>query len=445
MKTITILGAGLVGAMAAVLLARKGHKVTVYEKRPDLRKVKWEDGRTINLALSERGWNALRVLELEEKVREFAIPMYHRMMHDLSGKLAAQPYGTPGQAIYSVSRGLLNQLIMDAAEAAGVKFLFEQKSLHVDLEHTIVYLNDIDTDARQAVKSDIIIGADGVFSMVRNMMQRINRFNYEQHYIEHGYKELTVPAGENGAFKMDKNALHIWPRGSFMFIALPNPDGSFTGTLFLSFEGKNAFGSLKTEAEVHHFFESTFPDLLILAPDVVAEYFRNPACSLVSIRCYPWIFRDNIFLIGDAAHGIVPFYGQGMNAGFEDCVVLHELLEQHPDDWQTVLNAYQEQRKPNADAIAQLALDNFIEMRDKVADPAFLLRKKIEAHLHKTFPEKWIPLYTMIAFHHDISYAQALQTGKAHDRIMDTIMALPDIENTWESLDYKPFLSELVN
>ncbi len=435
------MGAGLVGAMVAVILARKGHRVTVYEKRPDLRKVKWDDGRTINLALSERGWNALRMIGLEDEVRQMAIPMPGRMMHDLQGQLTFQPYGMATEAIYSVSRKEMNETIMNLAEKEGVKFVFEQKCQHVNLEHGIVYLQDIDSGEEKSIQSDLIVGSDGAFSIVRTMMQRTNRFNYEQHYIEHGYKELTIPADAVGGFKIEKNALHIWPRGSFMLIALPNPDGSFTGTLFFPFEGELSFESLKTEKDVLSFFETYFPDVLPLAPDIVKEFFRNPTSSLVNIRCYPWIYGNNILLIGDAAHGIVPFYGQGMNAGFEDCFVLNELLGKYPDDWTTVLKEYQVLRKPNADAIAQLALENFIEMRDKVADEKFLLRKKIEAYLHKTYPDKWIPLYTMISFHSDISYKEAQRIGKQHDEIMNRIMEIEGIEDKWQIIDFQHFLT----
>jgi kynurenine 3-monooxygenase len=439
-KQVTVMGAGLVGAMIAIVLARKGHKVTVFEKRPDLRKVKWEDGRTINLALSERGWNALRLIGLEEAVRQMSIPMPGRMIHALDGKTAFQPYGQEGEAIYAVSRMQLNELMMNMAEKEGVRFVFEQKCQHVNLEHSIIYLNNIDTDEQQALKTDVIVGADGVFSMVRSMMQRTNRFNYQQQYIDHGYKELTIPAGQGGSYLIEKHALHIWPRGHFMFIALPNPDGSFTGTFFFPYEGEPSFDSLKTPAQVRNFFESTFPDVLALAPGIVDEYFRNPVSALVTVRCYPWTYKDNIFLIGDAAHGVVPFYGQGMNAGFEDCVVFSQLLDIHQGDWASLLRAYQQQRKPNADAIADLALENFIEMRDKVADSRFLLRKKIEAHLHQRYPDRWIPLYTMIAFRHDIPYAQARQMGKAHDYILEQVMKVDGIAEKWQELDYEPFL-----
>jgi len=443
-KNISVMGSGLVGAMIAVILNRKGNNVTVYEKRPDLRKVKWEDGRTINLALSERGWNALRVLGLEEKVKKIAIPMPGRMIHDINDKTIFQPYGKENEAIYSVSRGMLNELIMDIAELEGVKFVFEQKCQHVDLEHCIIYLNNIDTDEQQAIKSDIIVGADGVFSIVRSMMQRTNRFNYNQQYIEHGYKELTIPANNLNNWKIEKNALHIWPRGNFMFIALPNTDGTFTGTLFFPYEGDISFDKLKTEKEIQQFFEEYFPDVIKLNPEIVKEYLKNPTCSLVNISCYPWVYKDNIFLIGDAAHGIVPFYGQGMNAGFEDCVILNDLLEENTSNWHETLIKYQSLRKINADAIAELALGNFIEMRDKVSDERFLLRKKIEAHIHANYPILWVPLYTMIAFHHDISYSEAQQIGIKHDEVMKKIMNIENIENIWEGLDYLPFINNLL-
>jgi kynurenine 3-monooxygenase len=272
-------------------------------------------------------------------------------------------------------------------------------------------------------------------------MQRTNRFNYSQEYIEHGYKELTIPPLPSGDWAMDKNALHIWPRGSFMMIALPNLDGSFTGTLFFPFEGELSFDSLKTREEVTRFFATTFPDALQLAPNLVSEYFRNPTSSMVSVKCFPWSYKDKIALIGDAAHGVVPFYGQGMNAGFEDCVVLERIMDEYGDDWGHIFREYQQLRKPNADAIADMAVQNFVEMRDLVADPRFLLRKKIEAHIHDRFPDKWTPQYSMVTFSL-LPYAEAMRIGQRQDRVMDRIMALPDIETQWPELDYASFLEE---
>lgn len=434
-----MLGAGLVGSLLSVMLGRRGYQVKLIEKRPDLRKVKWEDGRTINLALSERGWRALDRVGIVAGVKELAIPMYGRMMHDEKGKLTFQPYGKEGQSIYSVSRSLLNEELMNLAEEQRVQLLFEQKCMQVELEKPAIHLTHVVSGEQQIINPDILIGADGAFSAVRSTMQRTQRFNYQQYFIEHGYKELTIPPKADGSWAIDKHALHIWPRGNFMLIALPNPDGSFTCTLFFPFEGEVSFEKIRTTADVTSYFETFFPDILPLMPNVADEYLQNPTSSLVTIRCYPWSYKDKAVIIGDAAHAIVPFYGQGMNAGFEDCVILDDLMEKHGNNWLQIFKEYQTQRVANAEAIADLALQNFVEMRDYVADPKFLLRKKIEAHIHQLYPELWTPLYTMIAFSH-IPYADALRLGRKQDAIMQQIMTTPDIEEKWQDLDYEPML-----
>jgi kynurenine 3-monooxygenase len=441
-KDITVLGAGLVGSLLSVMLGRRGYRVQLIEKRPDLRKVKWEDGRTINLALSERGWRALDKVGIVGDVKQLAIPMYGRMMHDEKGKLTFQPYGKEGQSIYSVSRSLLNERLMNLAEEEGkVEMFFEQKCMQVDLDKPAIHLTHVVTGEQTSINPDILIGADGAFSAVRSAMQRTSRFNYQQYFIEHGYKELTIPAKADGSWAIDKHALHIWPRGNFMLIALPNPDGSFTCTLFFPFEGEVSFANIRSKADVLKYFETYFPDILPLMPSVAEEYLHNPTSSLVTIRCYPWSYKDKAAIIGDAAHAIVPFYGQGMNAGFEDCVILDDLMEAHQGNWQQILKEYQTHRFPNAEAIADLALQNFVEMRDYVADPKFLLRKKIEAHIHQLYPGLWTPLYTMIAFSH-IPYAEAQRLGRKQDAIMQQIMASPQIEEKWQNLDYRYILQE---
>ena len=360
-----------------------------------MRKVKLDGGRSINLALSNRGIRALREVGLEGILDDKVIPMHGRMIHDNDGELTFQPYGKEGQYINSISRGGLNSTLMDAVEELGGTIVFGARCLGVNLEKTELTL---ELDGKTYVKSfDLIVGADGAFSAIRSAMQVTDRFTYSQEYLDHGYKELTIPPGENGSFLIEKNALHIWPRDSFMLIALPNPDGNFTCTLFLPFEGPQSFASLDSDAAVRSFFEREFPDALKLMPTLPDDFKNNPTCSLVTIRCFPWV-RNKTFVIGDAAHALVPFYGQGMNAGFEDCRVLNDLLNKFNDDWSAVLPAFQQLRKPDADAIAQLAIDNFIEMRDLVADEDFLLRKKIEAKLHELYPDKWIPQYSMVTF-----------------------------------------------
>ena len=292
------------------------------------------------------------------------------------------------------------------------------------------------------LKYDAIVGADGAFSAVRHAMQFTDRFDFSQDFIDHGYKELQIPAGNAGTFKLEKNALHIWPRESFMLIALPNPDGSFTCTLFFPFDGELSFNSLQSDEAIHSFFEKNFPDAMTLMPELINDFKTNATSSLVTMKCYPWV-RNKTLLIGDAAHAIVPFYGQGMNSGFEDCRILNQLLNEHHDDWEKAILDFQQQRKADTDAIAQLALDNFIEMRDLVADAEFLLRKKIEAKLHELYPEQWIPLYSMVTFHDDIRYSEALRIGTKQKKIMDEVMQKPNIESTWEHLDFEQLVRQL--
>jgi len=391
MKNIAIAGAGLVGSLVAIYLRKRGYSVTVFERRSDMRKAGAETGRSINLALSNRGIRALEEVGLADELKKVAIPMHGRLMHDTQGNLSSFAYGKEGQFINSVSRSGLNIVLMNEAEKLGVEFKFEQRVTKVDLEKTSLEVARNQLPVTSNHSFDYIIGADGAFSAVRSAFQFTDRFDYEQDYIDHGYKELHIPPGAGGSFQLEKNYLHIWPRESFMMIALPNPDGSFTCTLFFPFEGTPSFDTVKTRKEVEAFFKETFPDAQSLMPGLLHDFESNPTASLVTIKCYPWV-RHKTLLIGDAAHAIVPFYGQGMNAGFEDCRILNSLLTKHNDNWENMLPEFQQLRKPDADAIAQLALDNFVEMRDLVADADFLLRKKIEAKLYELFPDKWIPL-----------------------------------------------------
>lgn len=436
-KSIAISGAGLVGSLTAIYLKKRGYDVTVFERRHDMRKSGAEGGRSINLALSNRGIRALEEVGLADELRRVAIPMHGRMMHDKHGKLSSFAYGKEGQFINSVSRSGLNIVLMNEAEKLGVKFRFDQRIQKVDFEKTQLFV-----EGKAGEAFDLIIGADGAFSAVRGSFQFTDRFDYEQDYIDHGYKELHIPPGANGSFQLEKNYLHIWPRESFMMIALPNPDGSFTCTLFFPFDGSPSFDMLKTNADVEKFFEETFPDAKRLMPTLLEDFNTNPISSLVTIKCYPWV-RNKTLLIGDAAHGIVPFYGQGMNAGFEDCRVLNDLLNKHGDDWDIVLPEFQKLRKPDTDAIAQLALDNFIEMRDLVADADFLLRKKIEGKLYELFPDKWVPLYPMVTFMDNMRYSDALRTGQKQKLIMDEVMKTPNLEHTWQHLNFPAIVNQL--
>ncbi len=397
-KKVTIVGAGLIGSLLSIYLAKRGYTVEIFERRPDIRKSGMIGGKSINLALSDRGWKGLEGVGIADDVREIAIPMYGRFIHNRDGSSVFQPYGTKEQAIYSVSRSEINMKLMDLAEKQpNVKIHFDERCVTVDRKENTASFENNTSKKVSTLKSDLLFGADGAFAASRlNMQLQSDRFEYQQHYIDAAYKELIIPPGKDAAFLMEKNALHIWPRHTFMMIALPNPDGNFTCTLFMPPEGEKSFAKLKTPEQVKQFFIEEFPDAVPLMPTLVEDFFSNPTSSLVTVKCSPWTFDDRIALIGDAAHAIVPFYGQGMNCGFEDCVVLDGLIEKHKENWPEILKEYQALRKPDGDAIADLAIANFTEMRDKTADPKFLLQKKIEARFSQKYPKKWIPIYSRV-------------------------------------------------
>ena len=443
-EKIVIVGAGLVGSLLASVLAKRGFEVEVYERRPDIRKAELIAGRSINLALSDRGWKALKLIGIEDEIKSISIPMYGRKMHDLEGNLSYQPYGVDNQAIYSVSRGDLNLRLINFAEKNfGVKFFFDMKCTDINLKENIAHFTHQKTKEKSKVNDSRIFGTDGAFSAVRSRLQKTDRFNYSQFYLEHGYKELVIPANEGGSHKIDKNALHIWPRGNFMLIALANLDGSFTVTLFFPFEGKTSFNSIKTKEDVLAFFKETFPDAVPIMTNLTDDYFENPTSSLVTVKCSPWNYEDKVLVIGDAAHAIVPFYGQGMNSGFEDVFLLDKMIGDLNNDWSKIIPEFAKSRKPDGDAIADLAIQNFIEMRDLVADPMFLLRKKIEKKFYTKYPEKWIPLYSQVTFT-DIPYSLALANGKKQEKIMNEIMTLPNIETIWDSDEVEQKILSLV-
>lgn len=441
-KNITIVGAGLVGALQAIYLQRRGYHVTIYERREDMRKAEISAGRSINLALSDRGLKALEGVGIADSIREIGIPMHGRVMHDIEGNLTFQPYGKEGQSIYSVSRGGLNCRLMDLAEKEGAKIYFNHKCIEVDLDNAAATFESMGREIH--AHADLLIGADGAFSEVRGAMMKTPRFNYSQYYIEHGYKELSIPPNADGSMRMEKNALHIWPRGEFMLIALPNTDGTFTCTLFFPMEGERSFSTIDTSEKGEAFFKEMFPDALEMMDDFHKEYRDNPASSMVITKCFPWTWKDKVMLMGDSAHAIVPFYGQGMNSGFEDCTIFNELLESSEGDWNQLLRAYEKSRKPNGDAIAQLALNNFIEMRDSVGDPKFLLQKKIEARFNEKYPQKWVPLYSMVTFSHT-PYHDALKNGEHQEEIMKKVMALPNIEEVWDSKEVEDLILSHLN
>jgi kynurenine 3-monooxygenase len=424
MKSATIVGAGLVGSLWAVYLSKAGYKVTVVERRSDIRKAEISAGKSINLALSDRGWKALDTVGIGDEIREIAIPMHGRIMHDIEGNLNSQPYGKEGQAIYSVSRGELNARMMTIAENAGnAKIIYNEKCENVDLGNGIVYLKNTITGAQSEIKSDLVFATDGAFSAVRyNAMQKLDRFNFSQEYIEDGYREILLPANE----------LHIWPRGRFMLIALPNEDGSFTCTLFMPFEGhKNSFENLKTRDQVDHFFKTTFPDFFELMPNVADAWEDHPLSSLALVRCFPWS-HGKTTLMGDAAHATVPFFGQGMNCGFEDCTVMWDMMQKHGEDWDAIFKAYETSRKPNCDSMQNLSLHNYHVMRDHVADPKFLLQKKLERKMQDFYPDDYMPLYSMVTFS-DVDYAEAEKKGEEQNKRIKKIMNLYDIEALFEN------------
>lgn len=434
-KSAIIIGAGLVGSLWAVYLSKAGYKVRIYERRPDIRKAEISAGKSINLALSNRGWKALDAVGVGDEIRKIAIPMYGRSIHALDGNLTFQPYGKEGQAIYSISRGGINAKMMDIAEEfGGAQITYNTECVGVDTKSGVVYLEDQSTGSKHEDKADVVFAADGAFSAVRyHSFQKKDRFNFSQFYIQDGYREILLPANEDGSYKLEKNALHIWPRGRFMLIALANEDGSFTCTLFMPHDGdENSFENLKTNDQVDNFFKTTFPDFYKMMPNIADAWEDHPLSSLAIMRSYPWHF-DRVALMGDAAHATVPFYGQGMNGGFEDCTVMWELLQKFDEDWEKILPEYSKIRKPDGDALQDLSLENYYVMRDFVADPMFLLQKKIEAKFSSLYPDKWLPLYSQVTFS-EIRYSDAYNNGKRQDQIMKDVMSSVDnIELNWDS------------
>ena len=433
MKNITIVGGGLVGGLLAVFMAKRGHKVDLYERRSDPRRNDMYGGRSINLVVSHRGWTALRAAGVEKAVEEITVPVHARMTHDRDGRTTRLPYSIDNKAIHSVSRGELNcRLLTEAEKFPNVTLHFEHRCVDVHLDTATCTFHDEVSNENTAVIGDVVFGTDGAFSAVRQEMMK-GRFNYSQEYIEHDYKEIAFGPNADGTPRMDPQCLHIWPRRFFMMMGLANLDGGFTGTLFMPNSGEFSFDRIKDEKDLMRFFQEHFADAIPMLPDLAEQYFRNHQSSLVIVRCNPWVHKDKVALVGDSAHAIVPFYGEGMNAGFEDCKVLNDLLNEHGDDnMAAVLDAYNTERVANGNAIADLSLRNFVEMRDLVADPRFILRKRIEGRIQQRHPDKWLPLYSQVKFS-DIPYVDAWNQGLHHDRIMEEVLAMPGIEEKWES------------
>ena len=430
---IVIIGAGLCGSLLALRLAQRGYKIELYESRPDLRKVDISAGRSINLALSDRGIKGLRLCGVDKKAKEICIPMYGRLMHDAKGETFSSNYsGREGEFINSISRGDLNALLLNEAEKhENVTIYFNKKCKSVDIENTVVHFKDYQTKEEFSVDADVIFGADGAGSSLRKsyISERKFLFSYSQNYLNHGYKELEIPADKNGNHQISNQHLHIWPRGDFMLIALPNMDGSFTVTLFLNYnEGEFNFENLTSEEKITAFFEKEFPDALALIPNIKEEFLNNPTGPLGTVKCSPWSYQNKTLLIGDSAHAIVPFYGQGMNASFEDVSVLDEILNdferrQEMKDWKLVFKAYEKARKKDTDAIADLAVDNFYEMKDHVANPLFKEKRKIEMDLEKHFPKDYSSKYSLVTFNENVGYEEAMKKGRAQDKALLNLIA----------------------
>jgi len=420
--TCTLIGAGLNGPLLGMGLVQRGFRVEIYERRPDMRLVRASSGRSINLALSTRGIHALSQRGLWDDMRKIAIPMRGRMMHAVNADLTFQPYGKDeNEVIYAISRADLNIALINAAEKQGIEIFFQQRCVGVDLTSGALHLRSEQDGTLSTRTSEVVIGCDGSASAVRAQIEKQGNFRGTEEHLDYGYKELTIP-GVNGEHAMESHALHIWPRGNFMLIALPNVDGTFGCILFLPFDGRDSFDELNNPAAVLQFFQSYFPDVLPLMPGLVESFFGNPTGGMVTVKCSPWHAGGRALLLGDAAHAIVPFFGQGINCGFEDCTIFFELLQRYGDtpEWEHVFAAFERARKPDTDAIADLAVENFVEMRDRVADPGFLFRKKVELALEARYPRQFVPKYAMVTFHR-ISYALARDRGRIQDAILSEL------------------------
>ena len=441
-KKIAIVGSGLVGTLLAIYLKKLGHIVHVFDRSPDIRTVEFS-GRSINLVMSTRGWKTLEDIGLEDEIRKIGIPVDKRGIHQKDGTFTTQYYGKEGEAIFSLSRGVLNRRMIDLAEEAGAEFFFNRKIWDVSLATATLFEGETEQGQWTELKYDMVFGADGAFSRIRHRMQRQSMFDYSQEFMKIGYKELHIPANPDGSHKIDKNSLHIWPRGKFMLMGLSNLDGSFTCTLFMPFEGENSFEQLKDEKSLVDFFANYFPDTKEVIPDLVRDFFKNPTSYLAIMKCYPWTYEDKVALIGDSSHAIVPFYGHGMNAGFEDITILNEMISKYGDDWKMIFSEYQKSRKPNADAIAELSRRNFEEMSSNTADEKFLLQKKIEKWFSDKHPNLWMPLYSRVTFSLQ-PYSEALAIGDFQNEIMKEIMQMPDIEENWKSAEVENKIIELL-
>lgn len=423
MPETIVVGAGLVGSLLSMVLAKRGHRVEVYDRMPDIRKSDRNSGRSINLTLCDRGLRVLDAFGVGGDVRARAVPVYGRLIHDVHGGLTFQPYGNRREAIHSIARADLNRVLLDYAEGEfGVGFHFEERCRAVDLDAPSIETEHAATGRVAVRRAERVFASDGAYSAVRMHMQKKTRLNLSQQYWEQGYKELSAPADARGGWMEEKNVIHIWPRGSYMLIAFPNVDGSFTCSLHLPFEGPLSFDSLRDERALLDFFEGAFPDAPAYMPRLVGEFFTHPVNPMVTIKCSPWSYRGRVSLIGDAAHSIFPSYGQGANAGFEDCAAVDDCMARHGDDWPAIMREFEERRRPNTNAIADLCVEHFVELRDLVGTPDFLLRKEVERKLNEAYPDKYKDLYSMITFT-CMPYTEALRIDREQRAIVERIMS----------------------
>jgi kynurenine 3-monooxygenase len=444
METIFVVGAGLVGSVWSIYLARMGYDVHLFDRFPDFRNAKASAGRSINLTVCDRGFASLDRIGAGDLVRSISVPCYGRVVHGADGSLELQPYSNQREAIHSVSRNELNRaLLAMALEQPSLRCHFEHKCLEVDLDGPTVTFKDMRSGEIAHRKADRLFGADGAHSSVRLRMQRATRFNIQQEYLDQGYKELNVPPSPSGDWVLEANAIHIWPRGRYMLIGFPNVDRSFTFSLHMPYEGSPSFASIRTPEDLLALFHESFPDALPLIPNLIEDFFRRPKASMVTIRCFPWTYRDKVALVGDAAHAMVPSYGQGANSGFEDCSVLADCLTSSGGNWRQAFSRYENLRKPNADAMGELALEHFHELRDFVGDPEFLLRKRIERRINELFPDRYAPLYSLISFS-SVPYVEALRRDREQRVLVDRVRDLPGIRERLDTDEIRGVIEDLM-
>jgi kynurenine 3-monooxygenase len=441
---MVVIGSGLVGTVLATFLARQGHEVQVYDRVADPRAADLSSGRSINLTLCDRGFAVLDSIGVGNAVREVAVPVMGRLIHDIKGDLTFQPYGNKGEAIHSIARTDLNKVLLDfASRNYEIGFAFNQKCRDIDFATPSIQLENIRSGRHTSDTGKVIFGCDGAYSVVRSKMQRKMRLNFSQQYWNQGYKELRAFASSRRDWTSEQNVIHIWPRKDYMLIGFPNIDGSITCSLHLPFSGPLSFESLMTAEDVRELFRHSFPDVIPHMPDLIDDFLTHPANPMITIKCSPWSYTDRVVLIGDAAHSIYPSYGQGANAGFEDCATLSECMQTYREDWKTVLSEFERRRRPNTNAIADLCVEHFKELRDLVGSPEFLLRKEIERKINQTYPDKYKDLYSMITFT-CMPYVEAMRIDREQRTILDQLMAVDNIGQKLHSPEINGLIDHLM-